>query len=499
MNKHVPVSIMIAFMMLYAVIAYTQSPTHKPSTRGTLALPERVKYSSTYSYSTGTYLLEDTVRYGYVTGNGIKDHIDTVTVYRKNSGNLVPYTREIYTYTPSVHLYTGIIRQSWDNTSLSWRSDEVTLGTYIDTNLSTQVTQLYDAATHALVNRHKEVNIYNANGQLTSQTEYQWSTSSQAWWASLIITNTYTGSLLTSFLNSIKDSTGALTYRNQTDISYTGSLPTKRIGSKWDIAKSVYIYDIKDSLVYAGTNLTGTHTFAWDTISKSWLNWFRVLNQYTGANITQTIRQGGTLTGWENTSRSTYQFVNGDETEGVYENWNKTTAVWDKYYRTLRAYDANHIELSFETNDWSKTQNAWQKSTLTTSTNNTNGSLTVIAPFAWDSAGSRWVPDAYQTKNYYYYENYTPTALVHLSDAVSAIILYPNPVNNQLNILLPSADSRHLAIRIYDLAGSVVSTHFYPESTAQVISIQVSDLPTGIYQVAIYDHEQLLSTHLLAK
>ncbi len=75
--------------------------------------------------------------------------------------------------------------------------------------------------------------------------------------------------------------------------------------------------------------------------------------------------------------------------------------------------------------------------------------------------------------------------------SVINISIYPNPVANYLNVS-GMEDSMH--VNIYDLTGTLVLTH-----SGNTNSINVSDLPKGIYVVRLYDQNESIYTTQIIK
>ncbi|MBL7825861.1 MAG: T9SS type A sorting domain-containing protein [Saprospiraceae bacterium] len=78
--------------------------------------------------------------------------------------------------------------------------------------------------------------------------------------------------------------------------------------------------------------------------------------------------------------------------------------------------------------------------------------------------------------------------------------LFPNPTSNQLSISLPLIPSERFTINVLDLSGkSIKSWIFEPEDAGQIISVDVSALPKGIYLLEIrFSAKQLRKKFIIA-
>ena len=78
----------------------------------------------------------------------------------------------------------------------------------------------------------------------------------------------------------------------------------------------------------------------------------------------------------------------------------------------------------------------------------------------------------------------------------NTFVMFPNPVNNQLNFDFKSLDVDELTISITDVQGRVILNNRINSTNN---SIDVSSLSTGLYQVTILEGSSILSTKKLIK
>jgi hypothetical protein len=84
-----------------------------------------------------------------------------------------------------------------------------------------------------------------------------------------------------------------------------------------------------------------------------------------------------------------------------------------------------------------------------------------------------------------------PTAVEEVTTPTS-LALWPVPVANQLNIALPAVASRSAVLEVVDVLGSVVLRPALRASTT-LITVDVSELPTGIYFARLRSGDDLLT------
>ncbi len=78
----------------------------------------------------------------------------------------------------------------------------------------------------------------------------------------------------------------------------------------------------------------------------------------------------------------------------------------------------------------------------------------------------------------------------------NSFVVYPNPVNDQLNFQLSSLDIDELEVRIIDMQGRIMSN---VKLNSANTTLDVSALSSGLYQVIISDGNNILDTKKLVK
>jgi len=87
-----------------------------------------------------------------------------------------------------------------------------------------------------------------------------------------------------------------------------------------------------------------------------------------------------------------------------------------------------------------------------------------------------------------------------ITDSLSDITIYPNPVQGQLNLNLPESISGNLSIRIIDLVGHVVmEENISSNGGVNVMQLNTTALPTGIYLLTINEANMLRASQKFIK
>ena len=77
-----------------------------------------------------------------------------------------------------------------------------------------------------------------------------------------------------------------------------------------------------------------------------------------------------------------------------------------------------------------------------------------------------------------------------------AIYVYPNPANNELNILLNSLPEGRTMIEFHDVAGRLLMSQ---EITSTNARIDISSLPQGVYMCRIVNGDNIIARDRIVK
>lgn len=75
--------------------------------------------------------------------------------------------------------------------------------------------------------------------------------------------------------------------------------------------------------------------------------------------------------------------------------------------------------------------------------------------------------------------------------------MYPNPSSGLFQVVVGSP-TNHSKIEVYDMMGQLVSSVLLPDSEkSQTVSLNLSELATGIYFIALTDGSEIYSQKII--
>ncbi len=83
---------------------------------------------------------------------------------------------------------------------------------------------------------------------------------------------------------------------------------------------------------------------------------------------------------------------------------------------------------------------------------------------------------------------------VPLKSSFTDFEINPNPASEVITIKVPNFESKQaLQVTIVGVNGNLIKTQFYTETAAQAITINVSDVPNGVYIIQVYTNAMVLN------
>jgi hypothetical protein len=180
---------------------------------------------------------------------------------------------------------------------------------------------------------------------------------------------------------------------------------------------------------------------------------------------------------------------NGKEAEKViHDNIdNSAKESWSKY---SYVYDSNE-DLLTEEKQVSDNGTDYAKESKKEYFIDTDSKLRIVSYFAYNSSASAYELEA---RDFYFYEDDTPTAIEDKPEVKLNTNYYPNPVGNILNVNVQ--DVNEFTYRVFGLDGSVaLMGNAYSGST----TIDVSGLKSGVYILNIISGDKSYTTKIVKK
>lgn len=93
------------------------------------------------------------------------------------------------------------------------------------------------------------------------------------------------------------------------------------------------------------------------------------------------------------------------------------------------------------------------------------------------------------------WKNFSTSPLRLANEEIQKAVLFPNPANNTVTFVLP-ADG-YYSIRLFDLSGKMILDENVEGLSGLEYGMQISDLPSGLYQMVAQNSETTFTTRLV--
>ena len=407
------------------------------------------------------------------------------------------------TYTDVTYV-SEVLLQTWDKNSNSWKNVSRTSYTY---NASFQVTvtlsELYSGGNWQ--NASRTTNTYDGNGYLTTTLSEFWFGNQ---WQNVSRSN-YTNNAdgtpqevvnqTWNLLTQKWDNVSRDTYTYNADKTVHQVVEEKWVGGAWQ-------NDTRTTYTYDGSKRVLT-VLQEDWNGSTWENNSLTTTTYSGNNITTIVEQTWNGSNWDNASQITFTY-NGDGTvhQEVFQTWNENH--WENQLRYTFSYTTdcalpltllnftatktnNTVSLAWQTtNEVNTSHFTVQRSLDATSFSSVGnvtakGNSTAINNYSFNDD----VASIKSGKIYYRLQmvdkdgkfTYSKIASVDILSNGNFLVVYPNPVKDQLIIVTNTAVSK-VEIRITDQSGKLVSQQRFESVQAGALNkINVAALAKGVY------------------
>lgn len=421
----------------------------------------------------------------------------------------------------------SMVTKEYNIGSQVWKTGTVEKFTYDAQGRNTVYTyHNYNTLTDELEYASKETFSYNSANQITEHHNYQWLKLSNVaqWVEDMKIVYTYNlgGQLIQDVSYSWDDDLNELVLTTKGTYTYNASgKVTSMFMYSWDTdwvptAKYEYTYNASGKISIMEYSMF---------YNDSWVLFTKELYTYNGqGQLTELLTTSLNFLAFsmENSKKevSTYNAA-GDNTSTTAYKW--VMNAWVNDWKDEATFDLNHRELTTKESSWKSELSTWNVDHYTEYTYAANGDLasmihkrdetpgvlinygkdeitynnsyttsdiiypyyfgdvlgtasthmfTLLTTYGWGTGG--W---SFDEKTTFYYSPITITTNPSIADG--NIQIYPNPVNERLNVVTGSDKPSQLSISGLD--GRLLKSHEFTHN----ISIETSSFPRGIYLIQI--------------
>jgi hypothetical protein len=448
-------------------------------------------------------------------------------------------SRIIYTYDINCRLETSLA-QEWNDTISSWINSSLLTYTYSEDFIGAQLYQTWQKDASTWENATQTTYTYTASHKIASLLSETWVVNQWTPYASItysydannnldsvISKNTFFGPLQNSNLDVYKSNvdgtTDSLFYNIWNGLTNTWTL-ISRIGFTYygdkkvqqdvtenrDTLTNNWSNSYRDNYTYttSGKLLTALTEFAQGNI---WNN--TTLTTYTyNANdsLINVLNQFWLNSSWRNSNQLNYAYNNdGTLYQMISQSWNDTNNTWLNIYSNTYSYTTScTLPLHLISFTASKNKNIvtlnWQTAeeintshfNIQRSTDGANfsnvGNVTAKGTGGQSYGFADNIDNLKADKVYYRLQlmdkdgKYSFSKIIPLALDLFArnIKTYPNPVKDQLYILLNAQNAGKATICISDASGKVIHSETV-STTATAMNVNVSRLAKGIYYVQL--------------
>lgn len=339
----------------------------------------------------------------------------------------------------------------WDGPTAAWEQDETRVYDYA--NGGAKETQITGLDFPSSENYYRIIKDYNDNNDISVTTNQLWDPNFMGWDTFSQITYDYNASeQLTSETTQVYDNATS-TYMNESRslYEYAGSLLMRTTTQEWNESTTAWVDDDKVEMTYTDGLLTGQISSSWSVPNAEWYAHYRDIVTYN---------------------------VSGQLTEWLTEDYSYFDEVWVPENRSIPTY-TGQLQTEVLTQRWNEATSVWVNRTRQQNTYDGNDNKTVFLDETWKSSTSEWV--------FHYKEemDYSLATPLGLNEPVAGHFnVYPNPVNDQLNLTFGASLLADHEAQLFAIDGRLIQTEKLTRGMQQ-FQLQVSDLQSGVYLLTI--------------
>ncbi len=424
---------LLTFLLFSTIASYAQLSYENNSASAGKQKLDSIKYES-YNSSTGAFLLESRQDYFY---NESGDEVEQyVHLYNSQADSLVKFKRWLSEYNSFQNLVAET-EYDWDAQNAIWQERKKRELDYdVNSKVIFDATHYWTGQLNGWAGVEKTENVFDVDGNLLSEAFYQWDMSGKEWKGinKTVFTYTSKGAIKseTTYLWEWKSGEGddrIYDWRADRKFNYEydefgrkiSFIESVRSGEWNNLKKIEYEYNVFDEVSlkvkyewkndteswqaiekYEQLSLENIHqavenTSFWNSNDSVWVLHERDSVQFDGGRneVRRIIYKKDYETDsivpfskWE----SEYD-QNGNKLLEIRSDWDKEQNIWTYFFKIIRQYSAENLEIASETYGWDKTASKWIGTNRYENKPDAEGNLTEHVKYVWSNINNDWVED----------------------------------------------------------------------------------------------------------
>jgi hypothetical protein len=424
---------LLTFLLFSTIASYAQLSYENNSASAGKQKLDSIKYEY-YNSSTGAFLLESRQDYFY---NESGDEVEQyVHLYNSQADSLVKFKRWLSEYNSFQNLVAET-EYDWDAQNAIWQERKKRELDYdVNSKVIFDATHYWTGQLNGWAGVEKTENVFDVDGNLLSEAFYQWDMSGKEWKGinKTVFTYTSKGAIKseTTYLWEWKSGEGddrIYDWRADRKFNYEydefgrkiSFIESVRSGEWTNLKKIEYEYNVFDEVSlkvkyewkndteswqaiekYEQLSLENIHqavenTSFWNSNDSVWVLHERDSVQFDGGRneVRRIIYKKDYETDsivpfskWE----SEYD-QNGNKLLEIRSDWDKEQNIWTYFFKIIRQYSAENLEIASETYGWDKTASKWIGTNRYENKPDAEGNLTKHVKYVWSNINNDWVED----------------------------------------------------------------------------------------------------------
>lgn len=294
-------------------------------------------------------------------------------------------------------------------------------------------------------------------------------------------------------------------YKFKNDIIYNeNGLIKQNQTSHWSESDKDWTNETKQIMEYDDFgHLTNSESYYWNASISSWIgNWKSETdwNEFGNMIFSVSYQWNYESQNWLPYNKQESSFnSNGLQLMGSFYSWDFESKRWIGNYKNETIVNDNQEVIKTINYSWDFSENDWQVTDIYQSTRNEEmynkeGLLSSISYTVWDENLKIWSPSE---KYYIYYSSHSiSTKIKTLENFEKEVVeIYPNPASELIYIRLKD-DVTPVSYFLYNTLGQLQKNDFI---TDEITTLQVNNLPHGIYYLIIDSNNTKISKKIIIR